>query len=159
MELFSGDCPITHSDHFPEHIAPFPVPADLIYDEQAATIRSPEIEHRQQVPPQKLRPIRCNGKAPAEQHSDPPSCELLPEIEDITGNLLSVASPEVGFLSQRMCLLNGASKEFSDSAVKVDIGELEENSVGVLGNGRFEAKAMAAFHNVTNSNPDETETR
>eukprot|EP00261_Vitis_vinifera_P017657 XP_010647428.1 PREDICTED: trihelix transcription factor GTL1-like [Vitis vinifera] len=157
MELFSGDRPITNPDHFPEHIAPFPVAADLIYDEQAAVIRSPEIEHRQQLPPQKLRPIRCNGKAPAEQHSDPQSCELIPEIEDISGNLLSVASPEVGFLSQRMCLLNGASKEFSDSAVKVDVGELEENSGGIFGNGYFEAKAMAALPNITNPNPDDTE--
>ncbi|RVW33647.1 Trihelix transcription factor GT-2 [Vitis vinifera] len=157
MELFSGDRPITNPDHFPEHIAPFPMAADLIYDEQAAVIRSPEIEHRQQLPPQKLRPIRCNGKAPAEQHSDPQSCELIPEIEDISGNLLSVASPEVGFLSQRMCLLNGASKEFSDSAVKVDVGELEENSGGIFGNGYFEAKAMAALPNITNPNPDDTE--
>lgn len=159
MELFSGDHSIGIANHFPEHIAPFPVAADILFDDQAAVIHSLEIEHRQPLPPQKLRPIRCNGKVPAEQQSDPPSCELLQEIDDISGNLVSAASPVVGFMSRGMCLLNEASKEFSDSAVKVDRGGLEEIDGGCVGNGYFEAKSMAALANIMNRNPDDTESR
>ncbi|GMN36652.1 hypothetical protein TIFTF001_006180 [Ficus carica] len=62
MEIIAGEQQLPNPDGFPQHIAPFPEPTDLVYDHPTAVIHSPDIiNHRPISPPQKLRPIRSNA--------------------------------------------------------------------------------------------------
>ncbi|KAM7501617.1 hypothetical protein LguiB_000521 [Lonicera macranthoides] len=77
-------------------ISPFPVTADIISDDQST---KPQTEHHlKQPPPQKLRPIRCNGRSLPEN-----SYHVPPVGGGLDGTLIScygVTSPELGFLTQ-----------------------------------------------------------
>lgn len=88
MERFAGDGggPIPEMA-FPDHVAPFPEAAELIYAHQTAAIHSPAelIGHVQSLPPKKLRPIRCcSGRYPETLYGTLGSC--------------STEEEEVGFL-------------------------------------------------------------
>ncbi|GLU20617.1 hypothetical protein SLE2022_368080 [Rubroshorea leprosula] len=90
MELFTGD-----RRDFPQHVAPFPDSVDL-----TAVICSPEDplmkSHRSNLPPQKLRPIRCNVRSPAcSQPEDP--IEYAEVVE---------------FLHDQPCPVNGESTNY-----------------------------------------------
>ncbi|XP_057970935.1 trihelix transcription factor GT-2 [Malania oleifera] len=144
MELFAAD-------DFPDEIAPFPEPADLLYDHPpVATVHSSEINRRAQLPPQKLRPIRCNGKAPAEYSESPVS---------LSGSLLNCQSMDLGFLAyDKLSPIDGEPFECSDSLTSE-----QPNSGGVGGNGYLSGEVPAVPSQVkvevnaedVNLNPEE----
>uniref|UniRef100_A0A5B6YKT3 Putative trihelix transcription factor GT-2 n=1 Tax=Davidia involucrata TaxID=16924 RepID=A0A5B6YKT3_DAVIN len=94
MEVFTGDRRMPNDVDFPENLTPFPeTTTDILYDDQTAEIHPPEIEQHSQLPPQKLRPIRCNGRNLPE-YSDP----TAPENGGLDGTPLTchaVASAEL----------------------------------------------------------------
>ncbi|KAE8637356.1 hypothetical protein CSA_011906 [Cucumis sativus] len=68
MDLFTADHRIPTSDNFPQHVAPFPDPTDLLYAAPSSVFPPTDIINHLSnppPPPQKLRPIRCNGRSPA----------------------------------------------------------------------------------------------
>ncbi|PSS04654.1 Trihelix transcription factor GT-2 like [Actinidia chinensis var. chinensis] len=101
MEVFAADRQISNDvADFPVHLTPFPDAVNMLYDDLTAEIRPPEIEHRSQLPPQKLRPIRCNGRNLPE-----PSVE---KTSGFDGRMLG-CNGELGFLTRSSpeCLGDG----------------------------------------------------
>lgn len=137
MELFTCDRQVLNPDEFPERIAPFPETTNLVYNHATPVIPSPEIKYSPNVPPQKLRPIRCNGNNILE-YSDPTADTQPGELLEngVLSSLLrcpNMGSPEVGFLSHQLCALDGDPKEFFDSQINDQIDELKCGDKG--GNG------------------------
>lgn len=134
MEVLTGDRQITNDVIvFSDNLSPFPVTADIISDDQPT---KPQTEHHlKQPPPQKLRPIRCNGRSlPEYSYHTPPASGGL------DGTLIScygVTSPELGFLTQlpsqnqKLSGLNGKPDEIS-GAFPVNGGDFGANNCSVL---------------------------
>ncbi|XP_052202237.1 trihelix transcription factor GTL1 [Diospyros lotus] len=129
MEEFSGrrQTP-TNLVGFPEHLTPFPEPADMLYDDRMAEICPPEIDHhRSQLPPQKLRPIRCNGRTFPE-YSDPVMSERRG-----AGEASLSCHGKLGFLAQlspeKLLLVNGVREKCSNTLPDLGSGNV------VAGNG------------------------
>ncbi|KAJ7946450.1 Trihelix transcription factor GT-2 [Quillaja saponaria] len=123
MDIFTGD-------DFPDHVAPFPDTTDFLYTHSTALIHSPEtITQRPNLPPQKLRPIRCSGKSPGNSQANE-----LPE-NGVTFESLekceNVASLDVGFHSNQLCSFNSESSKYFDSLEKqVEVKEVSRKNVG-----------------------------
>ncbi|PSR98384.1 Trihelix transcription factor GT-2 like [Actinidia chinensis var. chinensis] len=123
MEVFAADRQIL-SDvaDFPIHLTPFPDAVNMLYDDRTAEIPPPETQHRsQQLPPQKLRPIRCNGRIFPE-HSDPP----VEETAGFYGRMLG-CNDELGFLTRSSpeCLADGGCVVGGSSCPVVDFPTIE----------------------------------
>ncbi|KAL4369656.1 hypothetical protein GQ457_05G033980 [Hibiscus cannabinus] len=95
MELFTGG-----REAFPQHVAPFP---DL-----TAMIESAEdmmmVDHRPNLPPQKLRPIRYNGRSPAKETS-----EFVEAVE---------------LVGDDVCAVNGDSFDYLVTPIKDEVGDV-----------------------------------
>ncbi|KAI4296052.1 hypothetical protein L6164_036042 [Bauhinia variegata] len=132
MDLFTGD-------DFPGHVAPFPETSDFLYAEPTALVHPPQIithGHGHNLPPQKLRPIRCNGRlSPVSQVAE------LPENGGLVGTPLcsqNMESSDVDYFSNQLCVANGESSldfdcvenqgEASEVLKKKDCGDVAENT-------------------------------
>ncbi|KAF7803870.1 trihelix transcription factor GTL1-like [Senna tora] len=113
MDLFTGD-------DFPDHVTPFPDTSDFLCAQQITLIHPSEVitDHHRPPPPQKLRPIRCNGR----------SSPVGGLSED---SRLAVTSTDVGFLSNQLCVDNGEPSYSLQS-----LGQQVEDSEAI-GNGRL----------------------
>ncbi|XP_039060088.1 uncharacterized protein LOC120204066 [Hibiscus syriacus] len=109
MELFTGG-----REAFPQHVAPFP---DL-----TAMIESTEDmmmgDHRSNFPPQKLRPIRYNGRSPASLQAEDP-LELVEAVE---------------LVGDDVCAVNGESFDYLVPPIKAEVGDVM-GTVGCGGGG------------------------
>lgn len=142
MEIFTGNHQLpNHNDdvvNFPLHLTPFPDAAATLYPNPAAEIRPPEMEYQSQQPPQKLRPIRCNGRTLPEYYSDRTGNNLEGTVLGCGGDL--------AFLNQ-LSLVNGGSEEYGGgsgfggslvdvTAVERMKVEMEEECVKLMSEGR-----------------------
>ncbi|XP_042946871.1 trihelix transcription factor GTL1 isoform X1 [Carya illinoinensis] len=122
MEPFTGDRGVPDPEEaFPDHVTPFPDTMDLIYDHQTAAVHSPElVAHLQNLPPQKLRPIRCfNFRSPE-------------KLEETQGRF----SPEEPEEEVALGSVNGPVAEVPGECfvhpMKVEVGEAFEIGKGSL---------------------------
>ncbi|OMO64694.1 hypothetical protein COLO4_31938 [Corchorus olitorius] len=67
MELFTGG---REAFTFPQHVAPFPELTAMIESAEDSMMGG---DHRPNLPAQKLRPIRYNGRSPASSQAEDPS--------------------------------------------------------------------------------------
>lgn len=110
MEPFAGDRGVPDPDEaFPDHVTPFPDTMDLIYDHPTAAVHSPElVAHLQNLPPQKLRPIRCfNFRSPE-------------KLEETQGRCSPEETVALGSINGPVAEVPG---ECFGHPVKVEVGE------------------------------------
>ncbi|XP_059663563.1 trihelix transcription factor GTL1 [Cornus florida] len=122
MELFTGDRRVPNEVGFPDNLTPFPETSDILYGDRTCEIHPPEIEqHHSQLPPQKLRPIRCNGRNLPE-YSDPTAMGAG-GVDGALMNYHGVASSELGFLTQlsaqTMDVVSGGPRENNSSQANI----------------------------------------
>lgn len=75
MELFTDG-----REAFPQHVAPFPDLTAMIESAEDSIMG----DYRPNLPPQKLRPIRCSGRSPVSSQAEDPS--VFPEAVELTVN-------------------------------------------------------------------------
>ncbi|KAG8651433.1 hypothetical protein MANES_07G124500v8 [Manihot esculenta] len=134
MELLTGDRQVPNSTDFPQHISPFPAAGNLLISNPMAEIHSSEID-RQNLPPQKLRPIRANGRSPSSsQASD------LPLAGGLDGTL-----ENLGLLADQVCGISGENGQYFKPPVKAEDSEMVLNGFADTGNPCLVADGSAGF--------------
>ncbi|XP_023520409.1 trihelix transcription factor GT-2 isoform X1 [Cucurbita pepo subsp. pepo] len=136
MDLFTGDHRIPSSDSFPQHVAPFPDSTDLLYAAPSAVFPSADIiAHlpNPPPPPQKLRPIRCNGRSPAGSQADNIFDGALRSFQCVS------SSPEGGFSGDQLCVANIDPCQYFNSSEKDDKPDAKDNGgfSDIIGNNFF----------------------
>ncbi|XWS12970.1 hypothetical protein CRYUN_Cryun37aG0135400 [Craigia yunnanensis] len=101
MELFTGG-----REAFPQHVAPFPDLTAMIESADDSMLG----DHRPNLPPQKLRPIRYNGRSSAISLAEYPS--EFTEAVELVG------------------VVNGDSREYLEPLVKVEVGDVLDTGGG-----------------------------
>ncbi|KAK6265118.1 hypothetical protein QQP08_018578 [Theobroma cacao] len=107
MELFNGG-----RETFPHHVAPFPDLTAIGMIESAED--SMMGDHRPNLPPQKLRPIRYNGRSPASSQAEDTS--EFAEVVELVGD--------------EVCPVNGDSGEYLEPPVKAEVGDVVDTGGG-----------------------------
>lgn len=136
MDLFTGDHRIPSSDDFPQHVAPFPDPTDLLYAAPSAVFPPADIiAHlpNPPPPPQKLRPIRCSGRSPAGSQADNIFDGALRNFHGVS------SSPEGGFSGDQLCVASIDPCEYFNSSAKEEKPEVKDNGGfgDIIGNNYF----------------------
>uniref|UniRef100_A0A9I9DX05 Uncharacterized protein n=1 Tax=Cucumis melo TaxID=3656 RepID=A0A9I9DX05_CUCME len=124
MDLFTADHRIPTSDNFPQHVAPFPDPTDLLYAAPSAVFPPTDIINHLSnppPPPQKLRPIRCNGRSPAGSQAENIFDGALRSFQCVS------SSPEGGFSGDQLCVANIDPCQYFDSSAKDEKPEVKHN--------------------------------
>ncbi|XP_065869733.1 trihelix transcription factor GT-2 [Euphorbia lathyris] len=111
MELLNGDRRNPNVTDFPHHISPFPATDSLLVPSPVAVVHSSDID-RQNLPPQKLRPIRASGRSPSSSHTND-----LPPASGLDGTL-----EKFGLLVDQVCAMSGGDSEYFASPGKVETG-------------------------------------
>ncbi|XVF28070.1 hypothetical protein REPUB_Repub14bG0163900 [Reevesia pubescens] len=104
MELFTGG-----QEPFPQHVSPFPDFTAMIESAEHSLL----VDHRPNLPPQKLRPIRYNGRSPAISQAEDPS-EFM-EAAEIVGEV---------------CAVNGDSGEYLEPPIKAEFYDVVDTGGG-----------------------------
>lgn len=143
MDLFTADHRIPSSDGFPQHVAPFPDPTDLLYAAPSAVFPPVDIiAHcpNPPPPPQKLRPIRCNGRSPAGSQAENIFDGALRNFQGVA------SSPEGGFTGDQLCVANIDPSEYFNSSAKDDKPEHAAKDNGgfgdIIGSSYFSEEEM-----------------
>ncbi|KAK8629893.1 hypothetical protein V6N13_078711 [Hibiscus sabdariffa] len=109
MELFTGG-----QEAFPQYVAPFPDLTAMIEPAEDMMLG----DHRMNLPPQKLRPIRYNGRSPASSQAEDPS-EFVEAVEHVGDDV---------------CAVNGDSFDYLVPPIKAEVGDVI-GTVGCSGGG------------------------
>ncbi|GMI72250.1 hypothetical protein HRI_000894200 [Hibiscus trionum] len=112
MELFTGG-----QEAFPQYVAPFPDLTALIEPAEDMMMG----DHRPNLPPRKLRPIRYNGRSPASSQAEDPS-EFVQAVE---------------LVGDDVCAVNGDSFDYLIPPIKSEVADVM-GTVGCGGGGVVE---------------------
>ncbi|XVE50979.1 hypothetical protein DITRI_Ditri02bG0000500 [Diplodiscus trichospermus] len=110
MEIFTGG-----RKAFPRHVAPFPDLMAMIESAEDSMIGG----HHPNLPLQKLRPIRYNGRSPASLQGDDPS-EFIDSVE---------------LVGDEVCAVNGDSSEYLEPPIRTEVGDVVDTGGGGGGEG------------------------
>ena len=105
MELFTDGL-----EAFPQHVAPFPDLTAMIDSAEDSMMR----DHLPNLPPQKLRPIRYNGRSPASSQAEDPS-DFIEAVE---------------LVGDEVCAVNGDYVEFLEPPIKAEVGDVVDTGSG-----------------------------
>ncbi|CAM8979533.1 unnamed protein product [Rhodiola kirilowii] len=154
MDVFSGEVRLRTSDHFPDHISPFPSSFDSVFSGSEVRVSVPEINP---FPPQKLRPIRCNAKSVVGFTDTEAS--LFPcsnEFRVVSGqSSLGVGFGELGFVNSlrderaEVCGGFGAGG-VSESEVRTVV-DAEVEMEARIGDDEIEAQYLQAYSSGSSS--------
>ncbi|KAE8686661.1 hypothetical protein F3Y22_tig00111036pilonHSYRG00012 [Hibiscus syriacus] len=106
MELLTGG-----REAFPQHVEPFPDLTAMIESTDDMMMG----DHRPNLPPQKLRPIRYNGRSPASSQAEDP-LEFVEAVE---------------LVSDDVCAVNGKSFDYLIPPIKAEVSDV----IGTVGGG------------------------
>ncbi|KAE8715137.1 Detected protein of confused Function [Hibiscus syriacus] len=109
MELFTSG-----REAFPQHVAPFPDLTAMIESAEDMVMDN----HRPNLPPQKLRPIRYNGRSQASSQAEDP-LEFVEAVE---------------LVGDDVCAVNGDSFDYLVPPIKAEVGDVM-GTVGCGGGG------------------------
>ncbi|KDP44836.1 hypothetical protein JCGZ_01336 [Jatropha curcas] len=121
MELLTGDRPVPNSTDFPQQISPFPATGNLLISNPMANIHSSDID-RQNLPPQKLRPIRANGRSPSSSQIN--DLSLAAGLDGTLENL--------GLLADQVCGINREACEYFKPPAKAEASDVAVTGFGEL---------------------------
>ncbi|KAJ9175834.1 hypothetical protein P3X46_014346 [Hevea brasiliensis] len=135
MELLTGDRRVPNSTtDFAQRIFPFQATGNLLISNPMAVIHSSDIDG-QNLPPQKLRPIRANGRSPSSSQAND-----LPLVDGLDGTL-----ENLGLLADQVCGISGEDSEYFKPPVKAEASEMVLNGFGVTGAPCLVAESSAGI--------------
>ncbi|KAF2296208.1 hypothetical protein GH714_036733 [Hevea brasiliensis] len=123
MELLTGDRRVPNSTtDFAQRIFPFQATGNLLISNPMAVIHSSDIDG-QNLPPQKLRPIRANGRSPSSSQAND-----LPLVDGLDGTL-----ENLGLLADQCVGLVERIATDSSAGIGSDAGGENQHPNGVRG--------------------------